>query len=154
MIPLFEPLEVRRLMSTAPMEISLDANGVLTIGNAANVQVHEFINTGSSVQVTSNGGLTNHGTFMGVTQIVINGTAGDDIVTLDDADIRAFISTGNGKDTIFVNNVAPTTITDPDLVTVDAGKGQDSIVATTSGDGTIATIVLSKGTDTVEAPLA
>jgi hypothetical protein len=154
MIRLIEPLEERRLMSTAPMAISL-AGGVLTINNAANLQLHEFVSpSGNSVHVTSNNSLTDHGDFFGVTKIVINGTNGNDVVTLDDADIKAFVNTFNGADTIFVTNVAPTTVTDPNLVTIDAGNGDDAIVAQTSGAGTIANIVLSKGTDTVEAPLA
>jgi len=156
---LIDPLEGRRLMSAAPMAITLATQGaetILTINNAANVQLHEFVNlAGNSVHVTSDNGLTNHGDFDNVTRIVINGTGGDDVVSLDDADIKAFISTFNGRDTIVVTNVAPTIITDPDLVTIDAGKGTDTIVAQTDGStGTIATVVLSKGTDTVEAPFA
>ena len=155
MVRLIEPLEGRRLMSIA-MNITFEPVGtekVLTIDNAGNVQLHESLTvSGNSVHLTSNNGQTDHGWFDNVTLIEINGTNGDDQVTLDDADIKAFISTFNGKDTIEVNNISLTTITDPDLVIVDAGKGKDSIVATTSGDGTITTLVLSKGTDTVEAP--
>jgi hypothetical protein len=166
MLHSIEPLEGRRLLSTTPMlDVSLDANGVLTVNNAANVNVHEFLGNGAdipdSVVVTSpqiatfTGSSDNSGTYLGVTQIVINGTTGDDVVSLDDANIKAFINTGNGKDTIYVTNVAETTVNDPDLVTINAGNGKDSIVADTTGDaGTITTIVLSKGTDSVEAPFA
>jgi len=158
MVCSIEPLEGRRLMSAAPMAItfaSVGAEKVLTIDNADNVQLHEWVNlSGNSVHVTSNNGQTDHGFFDNVTRIEINGTNGDDFVTLDDADIKAFISTFNGKDAIVVNNISLATITDPDLVIVDAGNGKDTIVATTSGDGTITTLVLSKGTDTVDAPLA
>jgi len=155
MVCSIEPLESRRLMSVA-MNITfapVGADRVLTINNAANVQLHELVvGSGNSVHLTSNYGQTDHGWFDNVTLIKINGTNGDDQITLDDADIKAFISTFNGMDTIQVNNIALTTINDPDLVIVDAGKGTDTIVATTSGDGTITTVVLSKGTDTVEAP--
>jgi hypothetical protein len=156
---LIEPLEGRRLLSSAPpMSITLAAQGadnVLTINNAANVQLHEFVNSsGNSVHVTSNNGLTNHGFFDRVTKIVINGTNGDDAVRLDDADIEAFISTFNGKDVIVVTNVAATVVTNPELVTVDAGNGKDTIIADTSGPGTITTVVLAKGKDTVEALFA
>ena len=156
---LLEPLEGRRLLSAAaPMDITLAAQGadnVLTINNAANVQLHELVNpSGNSVHVTSNNGLTNHGFFDQVTMIVINGTNGDDDVRLDDADIKAFISTFNGKDVIVVTNVAATVITNPELVTVDAGNGKDTIIADTSGPGTITTVVLATGKDTVEALFA
>lgn len=166
---LFEPLEGRRMLSTTlpTLDVTLapasDGKIELTINNAVDVKVHEFVNTGGQVVVTSGtqtpvftgDDVNNHGTFLGVERIVINGTTGDDVVTLDDADIKAFINTGNGKDTIFVNNVAETTVTDPDLVTINAGNGKDSIVATTDGSqGTITTVVLSKGTDSVEAPFA
>jgi len=159
---LIEPLEGRRLLSTTPMlDVSLDANGVLTVNNAANVDVHEFVGNGTtipdSVIVTSpqiatfTGSSDNSGTYLGVTQIVVNGTNGDDVVSLDDANIKAFINTFGGKDTIFVTNVAETTVTDPDLVTINAGNGKDTIVAQTDGStGTIATVVLSKGTDSVQ----
>ena len=164
MFRLIEPLEGRRLLSTTPMlDVSLDANGVLTVNNAANVNVHEFVGNGStvpdSVVVTSpqiatfTGSSDNSGTYLGVTQIVVNGTNSDDVVSLDDANIKAYINTFSGKDTIYVTNVAPTTVTDPDLVTIDAGNSKDSIVAQTDGStGTIATVVLSKGTDSVQSP--
>jgi len=157
-----EPLEGRRLMSATPtLQVSLAPNGLLTIDNAQNVTVHEFVPANSPAQVVvtsatqtviySGDDVTNHGTFYGVTQIIIHGTkdrAGD-VITLYDADIQASIFGEAGPDTITVLSsldVEPNTA----LVTVDGGKGDDTIVADQIADGGFTVVVASKGTDSIE----
>jgi hypothetical protein len=127
---LIESLEGRRLMSTvasAPMSITFAAvNGekVLTINNAANVQLKELFNSeGNTVHVTGDNGQTDYGFFDNVTQIVINGTDGDDVITLDDTNIKAFVNTFKGIDQITLTGSAETLVTSRDNATVVLNTG-------------------------------
>jgi hypothetical protein len=158
---LIESLEGRRLMSTTPtLNVTL-AGGVLTIENAQDLQANaSFDGSVTHVVVTTQqpsvfvgDNVTIHGTFDGVTRIVITGTIGDDNITLgmNTAGITASINTGNGRDLVSISGSGSTTaVTDPDsaIVTIDAGNSKDSILVF----GTTYYIYPTHGTDTVENP--
>lgn len=164
---LIEPLEGRRMMSTTPpaldITLAFDPNlqvNVLTINNATDVLVTERVvdfNTGARGVIVESGTQSRtytgdfdvNGTALNVGLIVINGTAGDDIISLVDDDIRATISTGNGRDQIFVSGHAPASVfaSTNALITIDAGNGKDSILVT---DVDSYNILSSHGTDTIE----
>lgn len=145
MNPLIEPLEGRRMMSTTlpAIDVSLAPDGTLTINNATSVTVQEFLGNGTtiptSVVVTSPqigaGGFNGSGTYLGVTKIFITGTDGQDIISLNDTDIKASVNTLKGSDQIFLSGSGQTTIASDDSATIviDAGGGKDliSVVDTT-----------------------
>ena len=135
-----EPLEGRRLMSVA-MNITfapVGADMVLTINNATDVKVHQFAD--GSVQVTSGtqtpvytGAIDNIGTFLGVGQIVINGTDGQDNIILENLVPKTYVHTFKGSDTISISGSAQTMIAsdeDGATIIVDAGGGKDLISIT------------------------
>jgi hypothetical protein len=155
---LIEPLEGRRMMSTtavAPLDISsASVNGqiVLTINNAANVQVTERIGaTSKSVHITSENGLTDHGDW-NADQIVINGTDGADVITLNDTDIKAFVNTFKGIDQIFLSGSLPeAVIATDDSATIILNTGPRVDLVSVSGTSVYD---VSNGHDIVEVGLA
>jgi len=142
-----ESLEPRQLMAASPpplppaADLTFFRGGLLLIRNAHNLRVKEFHDGGgpSQVVVTDLSHPANSQTFEGVTAIVVTGTNAADYIELDDDLIPAFVSSGDGDDTLLVRGAAN--------VIVYAGNGNDALRI---GPNTF--IVPSPGTDTIEPP--
>ena len=123
----------------AAADLTFLRGGLLLIRNAHNLHVKDFHDAGgqSQVVVTDLSHPANSQTFLGVTAIVVTGTKAADYIELEDDFIPAFVSCGDGDDTVLIRGAAN--------VIVYAGNGNDTLRI---GQNTV--IVPSRGTDTID----
>jgi hypothetical protein len=135
-----ETLEPRTLMAASlpAVDINFYQGGLLVIRNAHQIRVQEFHDGAGHAQVVVSGPTENYGTFLGITAIVITGTAAADTITLYDDDIPALVSSGDGDDVVAVFGNGP--------AVVYGGNGNDTLLV---GRNTL--VLPSRGTDTVES---
>lgn len=118
----FQSLESRLMMAAAPVTLSY-LSGVLTVTGTTANDVMTITQSGSTWTITDNAYSTTQ-SYVGVTQLVVNGGDGSDKISANTA-VNTSLNGGTGNDTLIGSNLTDIFV---------GGDGNDSLVGNGGAD--------------------